>query len=291
MIDRALTDLETNLSEKVTLLDCYEWLNEGMTLIQGKLKRWAEHYTYNSIIGQAQRGTNVLAMPTTAYDQETNKSIIGLRIGDEDNLTYLDPVSFDEKLGNVKVTQVTTETAAASTSLPIDNSYDFADSGSVNVYISGTKYEIAYTAVTRSATAGALTGVDAATITVTIPADTYVWQDENEGIPSHFTVRNSQIEWYPLVDGNEDNQNIYSDYSKVVTKVDSDGDVIDFGRYDMLQSYLTFRIKMKTRNNGEMDREDGFYISFRERLNDAIRTLAQNNKFKMRPTINKMSKR
>ena len=139
-----------------------------------------------------------------------------------------------------------------------------------------------------------MTGVPASgtgSISVTIAVDTYVWQGEDEGIPSSFTVRNGNIEFWPLVDGNEDNANIYGDYAKVITMVDSDGDTIDLQRYDMISDYLKWRIKMKAKNNGVLDYADGFYIGFKEKLNDAIRTLANNNTFRMRPNINKMYKR
>ena len=294
MINRALHDLELNLSDKMTLFDCYEWVNKGLKFIQGKLKRWPEHYSYNAVLGQAQRGVNVISMPTDAYDRETNKSLVHVRIGDNRNLRYLDPNRFEAQMEGVSTTQTRTAASAGDLTLEIDNSYDFEDSGSVNVYISGTAYNVIYTGVTRSATAGVLTGVPAAgntgAITVTIPVDTYVWQDENEGIPQWFTVRNSNLEFYPLVDGSEDNANVYGDYAKVATIVDSDGDVIDYQRYDMVQDYLTFRIKMKARNNGELDFNDGYWISFKEGLNDAIRTLPSNNRFPMSPSVNRMHK-
>ena len=294
IIDRALRDLSVEFSEKMTPQDCYEWINSCLRLVQGKLKRWPEHYSYNAVLGQVSRGTNIIAMPTDAYDTETNKSLIALRVGDNGKLDYLDPVSFDEQMSGVKRTQITSAISVGATTLEIDNSYDFADSGSVNVYISGTKYNITYTGVTRSATAGVLTGVPASgtgSVTATIAADVYVWQDEDEGLPTWFTVRNANIEFYPLADGSEDNVNLYGDYAKVATSVDSDGDSIDLQRYDMVQSYLTWRIKMKVRNDGVLDMEDGYYAMFKEKLNDAIRTLPSNNLFHPRPNINRMSKR
>lgn len=294
MIDRALRDLELEFTDKLTLTDCYEWLNAGLNLTQGKLKRWPEHYSYNAVLGQVSRGTNIVAMPTDAYDTETNKSLIALRIGDGGNLDYLDPVWFDAQMNGVKRTQITTAASASDTSLYINNSYDFADSGSVNVYVSGTKYNITYTGITRSATAGVLTGVPASgtgSISVTIAVDTYVWQLEEEGKPKCFTVRNSNIEFWPLANSSYDNSNVYGDYSKIVIKVDSESDVIDFLRYDMMQDYLTFRMWMKTKNNGNLDYTNGFYVSFKEKLNDAIRTLPNNNRFPLRPTLNKMLKR
>lgn len=294
MIERGLRDVGETLSEKITRIDCYEWITTCLKLIQGKLKRWPEHYSFNAVLGQASRGNNVIAMPTDAYDTETNKSLLAVRIGDNKRLLYLDPLSFETQLEGVKVTQVTTAASAAQTTLAIDNSYDFADSGTVVVYISGVKYSITYTGVTRSATAGVLTGVPASgtgSISVTIPVDTYVWQDEIEGEPEFFTVRNGNIEYWPLADANEDNQNVYGDYSKVATVVDSDGDSIDLQRYDAVQAYLTWRIKMKAKNSGDLDQNDGFYLMYKEKLNDAIRTLPQSIVFKRTPRLNRMSKR
>jgi len=294
MINQALRDLDLDFSEKVTVSDCYSWLTSGMKEIQGKLKRWPEHYSFNAILGQVQRGTNIVAMPTDAYDTETNKSLIAVRIGVDQKLTYLDPMAFDQELVDVASTQVTTQATSGQTTLAINNSYDFADSGTVDVYISNVKYSITYTGVTRSSSAGVLTGVPASgtgSISVTIPVNTYVWQGETEGTPTWFTVRNGNIEFWPLADGSHDNTNMRGDYSHVATSVDSDGDTIDYQRYDMLQDYLTWRIKMKSSNNGELDRNDGWFIGYKEKLNDAIRTLPQNIVFPMKPTVNNMSKR
>lgn len=291
MIDRALRDLELTLSEKISTLDCLSWVNDCLKLIQGKLKRWPEHYAYNAVLGQIQRGDNTTTMPTDAYDTETNKSIIGLRVGEDDRLTYLSPTDFDNQMGDVRYTQVTTQATAGQTTLEIDNSYDFEDSGTVNVYISGMKYAITYTGVTRSATAGILTGVPASgtgSISVTIPVDTWVWQDEVEGTPAWFTVRNGVIEHWPLSDGTHDNKNLYGDYSKVATEVNSEADTIDLQRFDAVQEFLTWRMKMKARNDGNLDMNDGYYLQYKERLNDAVRTLPQNNMFRIRPSVNRV---
>ncbi len=290
LIDRALRDTGETLSDKITRFDCYEWINSCLKLIQGKLKRWPEHYAYNAVLGQLQRGDHTTAMPTDAYDQETNKSIIALRAGNG-ALQYLSPGDFASQMTGVFFTGVTTQATTGQTTLAIDNSYDYADAGTVSIYISGTKYSITYTGVTRSATAGVLTGVPASgtgSISVTIPVATTVWQNEVEGIPLWFTVRNGAIETWPLVDSAHDNMNLDGDYAKVATVVDSDGDTIDSQRYDAAQAYLTWRVKMKARNNGNLDQTDGFYVTYKEVLNDAIRTLPGNNTFRIRPSINRI---
>jgi hypothetical protein len=46
---------------------------------------------------------------------------------------------------------------------------------------------------------------------------------------------------------------------------------------------------MKANNNGKLDMQDAWYLSFKEKLNDAIRTLNQNITYKMKPLINRMN--
>lgn len=293
MIESALGDLGIQLSEKISIDDCYRWINKGLREIKGKVRRWPEHFVYNYVAGQVSRGTNVVTMPTNIYDGETNLSIEAIRIGDGKALTYLDPGSFDTQQGEVNVTQVTTQALAADTTLAIDNSYDFDDSGTVRVYISGTKYDITYTGVTRSATAGVLTGIPASgtgSITVTIPVDTYVWQHEEEGKPTWYTVRNGALEFWPLADANTDNQNVYLDYNTEVTEVNSESDVVDYQRYDMLEAYLTWRMWCKQDNDGVLDKTSGHYTTFKEYLNDAIRVMPT-HKTKTAPNLNRMVQR
>lgn len=292
ILEQALRDNDETLSKKITKQDCFAWGTKCLKEMEGKQLRWPEHYSYNQVLGQTSRGVNVITMPTDAYDTESAASLLRVAIGDQDSLQYLDPTEFDLQQGDVKVTQVTTQAVAAQTTLEIDNSYDFEDSGTVSVYISGTKYSITYTGVTRSSTAGILTGIPASgdgSISVTIAVDIYVWQDEEEGTPNCFTVRNGNLEWYPLVDANLDNQNVYGDYAKVATAINSDGDTIDYHRYDAVQAYLTWRVWCKAKNNGQLDQNNGFYSQYKEALNDAIRTLPV-RRTKMMPNINRMSR-
>lgn len=293
MIESALSDLSLQLSEKISIDDCYRWINKGLREIKGKVRRWTEHFVYNYVAGQVSRGTNVVTMPTNIYDGETNNSIEAVRVGDGGALTYLDPGAFDTQLDDVHVTQVTTQAVATDITLAIDNSYDYDDSGTVTVYISGVKYDITYTGVTRSATAGVLTGIPASgtgSITVTIPVDTYVWQNEEEGTPEVYTVRNGAIEFWPLVNADQDNQNVYLDYNTEATDVNSEGDEIDYQRFDMLEAYLTWRMWCKSENDGKLDQANGYYKTYKEYLNDAIRIMPT-HKSSTGPNVNRMQRR
>lgn len=291
MMEVALRENDTRLSEEISREDCYRWLNEGMRFVEGKQLHFPKGLVANYTAGQTSRGTNVLTLPTDIYDSTTNQSIKAVRIASR-TLQYLDPEAFAEKMSQVAVTQVRTQAVATDTTLAIDNSYDFEDSGTVSVYISGTKYDITYTGVTRSATSGVLTGIPASgtgAITVTIPVDTYVWQGEEEGEPIYFTVRNGAIEFYVLPDATYDNRNIELDYWTVATSVNSDGDTIDVNRYEMLLNWLTWRIRMKVKNGGKLDMNDGYYLMFKEKLNDAIRTSRSNFTHRMAPNVNRVN--
>jgi len=232
-------------------------------------------------------------MPATIYDTETNSSIEGVRVGNSAGMIYLDAGNFDSQMGEVIQNTVRTQAVSGDTTLEIDNSYDYEDTGVVHVYIAGVRYSIEYTGITRSETVGVLTGIAASgdgSITVTVPAGTVVWQGETEGQPYFYTVRNSLIEFWPLPDASNDNQNVYVDFNTAVTEVDSEADVIDYLRYDMISSYLQWRIYCKSELDGKLDKGSGFYQEYKEVLNDAIRTMRP-NKVKTAPNINHMSRR
>lgn len=295
MVYRAMRDLKVKFTEDFTIQDCYDWIEEGMRDIQGKLRNWPELYVYNQIIGQTSYGSFLVTMPTDAFDTETGQSILELRVGDGKGLHYLSPNQFDAQLGPQKRTQVRTEGSAADTSLAVDNSYDFEDSGSASFYLSGTKYTFTYTGVTRDDADGgtaAFTGIPASgdgSLTVTVPVDTYIFQDEVVGVPTFFTIRGGNIEFDRLFDSDEANENIYLDYAKVTTAVNSQGDTIDYQRYDMLSAYLAWRIESVTKNNSRLDESSSYYRLYKARLNDAIRTLVL-PKSKTAPNINTMSR-
>ena len=292
LIDAALKRNQAELSDEITPYFCYDTINECLDLFQGKQLRWEEHAVFNYVLGQTSRGVYSFSLPSDIYDSNSNKSIISVRVGDGQPIRYLDPIEFEEEIGGLITTQVTTQASAGATTLEIDNSYDFADSGSVNVYVSGTKYNITYTGVTRSATAGVLTGVPSSgtgSITVTIPVDTNVFQGESEGEPTWFTIRNGNLEISPMADASNDNENVYIDYWTVATQVDSDGDEIDVQRYQMVKHYLIWAIRAQIKNQGIRDENDKDYQQFREILGDAIRNKPRGLKYKMKPKVNRIS--
>lgn len=293
MIDRALRDTKNKLGDNLTLEDCFAWITDGLQEIKGKQMKWPEHAVSNAVIGQATRGSYTETLPTDIYDSETNRSIIAVRIGNRKELHFLDADSFKAQLDGAHILTVRTQAVATDTTLAVVNSYDLPDSGSVNVYVSGTKYTLTYTGITRSETTGILTGIPASgdgAITVTIPAATLVWSGETEGEPEFYSVVNGALAYWPLADAEVHNENVYLDYDTETSVVNSESDTIDVFRFDLIKAYLTWRVWCKADNNGKLDEGNGFYKQYKERLNDTIRTLPT-RKTKWAPNINRMNQR
>ena len=272
---------------------CLDEINECLRFISGKLKAWSKLQNFDYVLGQTTRGVNKYALPSDIYENENNKSILNVRLGKDIRLTWKNKTDWEEVMGGVIQTQVRTQATAGSTTLAIDNSYDFPDSGSVNVYISGEIYTLTYTGVTRSATVGVLTGIPASgtgAITVTIPVDTNVWYNESETKPTYYTVYGGYL-YTELPQVTYLNKNIYLDYWTVPTRVDSDEDTLDVLRFDCCLHWLVWVINAQQKNKGKRDMNDADFISFLQILNDYIRTEIPLHRRVRKPKINSITYR
>lgn len=288
IIDYAL--LHSNVIDfdtKITPQFCYDEITSMLRFVQGKQKRQNKYQKFNEIIGHTTRGVRLLALPDDIYDPFSTKSLLAVRIGSERALRYKDPLEFEDYTYGEKLTTVNTQAIAGDTTLVLDNGYEFDDSGTVYIYIAGVQYSITYTGITRAT--GTLTGIPASgtgSITVTIPAATNAWQKLYEGQPVIYTVRNEGIEFAPTPSDLWDNKNVYADYWTEAQAVDSDGDTIDVDRFDMTKHWLTWKMRMISRNDGKLDYEDGDYKMFADILNDQKVFKGNITKNKMRPKIN-----
>lgn len=287
--------LQHDFDDRFSKQTAMDEVNACLTYVQGRLKRWSRYLIPDYVLGQTSRGVFDFALPTDIYDTETNKAILQVRIGT--SLTALEPLDekeFDSVLRDVRHTTVRTLAVVGGSTLALVNSYDFDDTGSVNVYTSNTADAITYTGVTRSATAGVLTGVPASgsgAIAAAHAVGQNVWQGESEGRPRYFNVRNGRLRIWPMADSTWDNKNVVLDYYEEVTVVDSESDSIDGPRYDMVKHWLLWQAKNYWRNNGVLNLDDGDFKMFQDILKAAIRTEVSGQKFKMRPKINEIQYR
>ena len=290
ILDHVLKKIGHDYDEKFSREDAMDEINSCLSFQQGKLKHWARYLVSDYVLGQTSRGVFEFTMPSDIYDNKTNKSILSVKIGTAlGPLIWKDEKEFDDIMGQAVRTTVRTQPNVGDTTLNIGNSYDLDDSGTVTIFSGNTSYEITYTGVTRSGTAGVLTGIPASgtgSITVTFAVGLNVWQQQEEGQPIYFTVRNGKIVFWPLCDSTWINKNVLLDYNTQATVVDSEGDTIDADRYDMVKHWLLWQARNYWFNDGKEDLSDGDYILFREILNDQIRKAVPNQKYKMKPKIN-----
>ena len=286
LIYNVMASLNKEFSDTLTHDILIKRINAGLSFIRGKLKRWSNHQEFNYVVDQINRGEYKFALPSTYYDKNSNKSCLAVRIGSSEALTYKDKVEFNTLMEDVDHTTVATEGAVGATSLALANTSDLASSGTIDVFISNTKYTIAYT--TNTTSTNTLSGIatsGSSSIQVTLPVGTDVWYNESEGTPYYFSIWDGYLYINELVDSTDAGKNIYMDFYTDIVQVDSDADVLSPVRYDMLEYWLRWEIRNITENNGKRDLQDGDYIMFLTTLADAVRRESSGQKFKLKPKV------
>lgn len=120
---------------------------------------------------------------------DSKDGILNVRLG-TDVLRYMDINEFDDYMAEKVRTEVKTAASAGDTSIVLDDTYEFSDSGTV--YIGADT--VTYTGNTEST--GTLTGIPASgtgSITATRAVDTVVWQSVTPGDPLRFTIFDGYI--------------------------------------------------------------------------------------------------
>ena len=277
---------KSGFTDNVTHDFCIEEINSCLAKIKGKRKHWINLQEFDYSLGSLTRGEWRIALPTNMY-QYSNKSILAVHYAGEANLEYRDEREWNNELEDTFYTDCPSGATAGDTTLTLTDSTDFKSSGTVMV--AGMK--ITYT----GNSANVLSGIPASgtgSITSNISADAMCWQgDYQEGVPEIYTIKEGYIYCYPLVDSTYTGKNLYADYWKEASSVDSDYDTIDVARFDMVKYYLTASVRWQLKNDGIPDKTDGDYQEFLIRLNQAATTAARSSgqKYKMTPKLNKIS--
>mgnify|MGYP007099590522 CR=1 FL=1 len=279
-IDTAMNELHTSFTEKLTFSMMIGFAKQMLKLVRGKLKAWNRYTEYGYNFGTVSMGVRRFALPSTVYDQFSNRSIKSLRVGDGLPLTPIDRNEYLQQTENASYTEVATQAAIAAVSLVLDDTSDLDDDGSITVYVSGTKYTIEYTVNTRST--NTLT-VAADQITVILPVDTPVWQGVTESTPEFFSVQDGYVYLWPMITSDFEGRNLTGDYLTDIEDIDSQMDVITGVKFDCLTPYLKFKIRAVTEGNGLEDLKDPSYQEFRELLQDAVRNEPLNESVGFRP--------
>jgi len=290
IIEQGLTKNKLDTYEgKVTKEFCFAAINRSLDNFSGKLKKFHTLQDFDYIVGQISEGEWRIAMPSDAW-QYSNKSILAVRFGDSDSLDYRDEREWNELTQDVTVTNLASgsNVTVGDTDIAVDNSYDLDDSGTLRI----NGQNITYTAKTDAT--GAITGVPASgtgSITTNLTALSSVWQGSwVEGEPTKFTVKEGYLYVWPIPDSTYGGKNVYLDYWKGATDVDSLADTVDSTRKDAAIYWLAWEVRAMIKNDGILDRSDGDYAMYLEKLEDTItlelKTTGQ--KRKMKPRVNQI---
>lgn len=240
----------------------YDQIFLGEQDVARELKKWSWLQEFEYDAGNVTLGVNTLTLPTDISDKNTPKVILGVRLGKDVNLDYISKTEYEYLFQNVAKTTVATTYTSAATSIVLTDSNDFDDSGAINVYTNSTIDSVSYTTNTRSTdTLSVVTNNDEGG-TAADP----VWQGEPQGRPSRYTVFEGVLyfDTVPDTTANLVGQNIWLDYYKKVTRVNSDGDSITVPDPLCIQFWLEAMIK-KTKEGGKLDANEHSWIEYQRR--------------------------
>ncbi len=267
VIRNALLSLGEKKDEVLTQEFLYNCLNEGRDEIDKhiSINRWSFRTSFDYDAGNVIAGTNSISVPTDLRDPSTFKNILSVRIGrDRYLLNQVDKKDLDLNYLGVAHTTLNGTVADSDVSIVLTSSGDFDDSSTISVASPDVSSEIDYipytgntlatntiTGVTDIATGGHADGVD-------------VWQSATFGFPLQYTVYEEKIVFSQPFSNDISGENIWLDYYKELTDINSDGDLLDEPFYKIYIPYMRYRIK--ARRNQELNRDaDNDYRSWIEK--------------------------
>lgn len=261
---------------------CIDEINSCLKYIRGKRKKWHRLQQFDYELGQTAQGEWAFAVPSDMWGY-SNKSVLAVHLEGEENLIYRDEREWNNELEDTVYDQLSAAASATDTSIVLDNSYSFGDTGTV--MCRGDEIDFSANTVATS------------TLTVTalsndLADNSMVWKGDYEtGLPTHYTVKEGYVLIYPLPDSDYDNINIVIDYWKEAPEIDSDGDTLDIMRFDMVKNWLVWAIRSQVKNDGMRDQSDADYLLFERMLKDALYVEANTSaqKYKSKPKLNKIT--
>lgn len=203
---------------------------------------------FNAVLGTALTGSYRINMPTDVESPYSAENMFGVRVGQNQNMTYYDKKDWDFDYRNIPHSYLTAAyTKGTSQDLYLNSVADFTDSGAVTV--EGTA--ISYSA--RGVSGGTLRISTHGSWSCSSGSD--AWQNVSFGLPTKFTVfadpaGSAYIYFNRPIDTAYVNMNIYGDYYRTLLGYDSDADTLDEPQYDFFVDYLKYRIRERKSKGG-----------------------------------------
>jgi hypothetical protein len=261
--DRAMEEMGLEFNDKITS----EWLNKRLwqarRIVHNKIKRWSWRQSFNTDLGNVVAGDYRVAMPTDIKDPNTNKDVMGFRIGTTDNLKYVTKKEIDMDWQGVSRTTLGSAYTTADGTITLTDSRDFPESGTLE-FPDGDTVEYSAnaesTGVLTVSTAGSSNHSDEA----------LVYANVSFTLPTKYTIWNGYIYFNYPIDEDYEDENYWIDYYKMLTEYDTDGDELDEPEFDFYVNYLKWAIKGK-QSEGQVGVEDKDYQLFMLGLSDLVR--------------------
>ncbi len=264
VIRAALTSLGEKIdSEVITKEFLFQALDEGRGEVDRHkdVERWDFRTAFDYNAGSILPGMFQLALPTDIREGDTFKNVLELRVGINNYpVDKADKRRINDWYRGVSRSTLNGAITSGSTSIILTSSGDFDESGAVSIageLVSDTIDEVDYTSNTPAT--NTLAGVT--NIAGNHASGVVVWQGASFGMPVEFTIYEDKITFSQPFSNDEAGENVWLDYYKVRTRLDSDADLFDEPFYQIYIAYLRWRIK-KRKNPSLSQKEDSDYEQF-----------------------------
>lgn len=270
IIRAALIGLGEKIDHTLTKEFLYTALSEGRTELDQHphAGEWSFRFARDYDAGNVIPGQHTLTLPTDMRNDDTYQHLLAVRIGkDKLPLQAVSKTELNHWYEGVAQTTLVDAITSGSTTLVLTSSGDFDESGSVYIAastIAETIDTVAYTGNTE--TSATLTGVTG--IADSKSAGTNVWQNASFGYPLEYTVVDGTLIFSQPFSDDLAGENIWLDYYKALTDVNSDADTLDEPNPKAFVPYMRWRIK-KRRNpalNAEQDDDYKEWVMKRDAL-------------------------
>lgn len=272
MVNEQVSDIISDQFLMTEILNCEQevWREK---------KRWSWGYKFQYNMGDTIQSQYSYTLPTDIADSDSNKSILSIKINSEDALQYVDTQEIERMWIDITHNSLASNVLIGATSITLDDSSDFDDSGSV---IIGTD-SITYTANDR--TTGVLSGCTGVLANHTSGDD--VWGDNTPfGQPLFYTIAEGKVYFDVPPSSDFAEKVIYISYYSKPTFSNSDNDILVLPDPTIYHYYLAWKILLKKNNGKDTDESEAKRKLYEARKDNLKRKDDLGQRIRFRPRTN-----
>lgn len=234
---------DTNAEEDQLIRD----INEAQAQITSK-HNWSFELVSNETSITSAQDTTKYALSGLTYAlkyPDSKQGIFNIKFASHP-LDYIDFNEYEKLFEDTAQSGATSGAAIGATTLTLDDSYEFAEDGTV---YSGAN-TITYTANAQST--GVLSGIPASgtgSITATITAGDQVWQGIQAGEPTKYSVFNGYIYVDVPIDSDNAGKKIKVKYLKKLSRLTNFASNVEIPFFEALSHYVAYKILRRKKDN------------------------------------------